>query len=161
MQLGSPTRATVYESELVGIHLALQLAATLPTLATDVYIHLDNRAAIQSCTNHPRAQPAQHHLLKIHTSLATLRTTHPNTRFHLNWIPGHEGIPRNEKADKIAKKAADDTTDEPDTPLTQHQRQRPASTRAHTLSLLPNTHKTATTTAKHEARQRANTPSPC
>ena len=115
-RLGPPTRATVYESELVGIHLALQLAATLPTLATDIYIHLDNRAAIQSCTKHPRAQPAQHHLLKIHTSLAALRTTHPNTRFHLNWIPGHEGIPGNERADKVAKKAADDTTYEPHTP---------------------------------------------
>ena len=52
-RLGEPTRATVYEGELVGIQLALQLATSLPTWATDIYIHLDNQPAIQSCTKHP------------------------------------------------------------------------------------------------------------
>lgn len=116
MQLDSPTCTTVYESQPARTHLMPCPTTMLPTLAMDIYIHLNNQVAIQACTKHPYMQPAQHHLLRIHITLATFQMTHPNTCFHLNWIPGHEGIPRNEKADKIAKQATNNTTEGLDTP---------------------------------------------
>ena len=110
LRLGDPSRATVLEAELAGIHLALQLAAALPTTTAQVHIHLDSQLAIRACTGHPTAQPAQHHILTIHSTLCALRKSHPQTHFHLNWIPGHAGITGNEEADTLAKSAANNLT---------------------------------------------------
>jgi ribonuclease HI len=113
LHLGAPTEATVFEAELVGIQLALQLAEHLPTTATAIFIHLDNQPAIAACTNPPGRQPAQHHILEIHKAAAKLRHTHTDAILHLNWIPGHSEIPGNEAADRTAKSAANRPAREP------------------------------------------------
>jgi ribonuclease HI len=114
--LGDASQATVFEAELAGIQLALQLAATLPTTVTQVTIHLDNQHAILACMGRPTTQPAQHHILMIHSTLHTLQSSHPQTRFHLNWIPSHTGITGNEATDKIAKVAANNAAIDAATP---------------------------------------------
>ena len=116
LRLGDASRATLFEAELAGIQLTLQLAAALPTTVTQVTIHLDNQRAILACMDRPTTLPAQHHILIIHSTLHTLRSSHPQTRFHLNWIPSHTGITGNEAADKIAKAAANNTAIDATTP---------------------------------------------
>ncbi|KAL1657430.1 hypothetical protein GGF50DRAFT_36931, partial [Schizophyllum commune] len=36
-----------------------------------------------------------------------LRKRHPNLRLHINWVPGHWDIEGNERADVLAKRAAE------------------------------------------------------
>ena len=117
LHLGDSTRATVLEAKLAGIHLALQLATALLITTMHVNIHLDNQRVILVCTDHLTAQPGQHHILAIHTALRSLQISHPQTHFHLNWIPSHSRITGNETADEITKAAANNTTIDTITPL--------------------------------------------
>lgn len=63
--LGEDLFHTVFEAELVGIRLALQLVSKLPRTATHCTIHIDNQAAIRALTSRPKARPAQHLILAI------------------------------------------------------------------------------------------------
>ncbi|KAF8338834.1 ribonuclease H-like domain-containing protein, partial [Cantharellus anzutake] len=103
--LGDSHLHSIYEGELVGIKLALDIARLLPSDTTKVIVCLDSQAAIKALAHPPRHQPGQHIILKILGEYEDIRTTHPNLHIHLDWVPGHQDIPGNEKADSLAKKA--------------------------------------------------------
>lgn len=73
---------------------------------TSFHICLDNQAAITAASRNPVAQPGQTIIMEIQNAAEQLRERCPRTQITLTWIPDHEGIAGNEKADLIAKRAA-------------------------------------------------------
>lgn len=112
-RVGEVWRHTAYEAELAAIRLALELASTLPDDVTKCTIHTDNQTAIRALTSPPRARPGQDLILDINLYAARLRHRRPSLAITLFWIPGHENILGNERADKRAK----DATYPPPSPL--------------------------------------------
>ena len=128
--LGTSTKHTVYEAELVGIILALFLLASLSCqLLGSIVIGLDNQASIRALANQ-ESKPAQYLLNNIHTAVENLqakqdkmqnarkfrdahregRTLEVHNRgvidLTIQWVPGHMDFAPNDKADRHAKKAA-------------------------------------------------------
>ena len=101
--LGKDTAHTVLESELVGILLVLQLLPRYPS-ARMALIALDNQAAIVALTNRP-SQPGQYLVNTIHDQL--LRRSQPCMRVHVEWTLGHTKVRGNERADTLARAAAE------------------------------------------------------
>ncbi|KAI0337727.1 ribonuclease H-like protein, partial [Trametopsis cervina] len=104
--LGTSGEHTVYEAELAGMLLALQLLRNISArIHGSVFIALDNRAAIQAAS-HAQSGPAHYLLHDFHSTLCTIKRKHPNMRLTLRWVPGHTDIEGNEQADDDAKQAA-------------------------------------------------------
>ncbi|TFY52367.1 hypothetical protein EVJ58_g10059 [Rhodofomes roseus] len=102
--LGSSTRHTVYEAEIVGLilaaHLLIQeLSARAASCAAD---NMPCLLAVQNRKPHPAHYLIDWLLREIN---AVLRR-HPGIKFSLRWVPGHRDIEGNERADQEAKKAA-------------------------------------------------------
>lgn len=106
--LGDLSSHTVFEAEVVGTLLALDIARSIPRTSV-VTIFLDNQAAIRALMR-PRAQPGQLYLDAFHRTLKSILSTRRSFRVHLAWIPGHEGVVGNETADSYAKDAAGGVT---------------------------------------------------
>ena len=60
----------------------------------------DSQAALQALRSFTCEFPA------VYDCLDTLKCLSKDNRVNLNWVPGHEGIDGNEKADELAKKGA-------------------------------------------------------
>ena len=128
--LGPLTEHTVYESELVGLLLALHLLLRLTChLLFSVIIRLDNQAAIRLLTNQ-ESKPAHYLLDAIHNATEKLhwcqdRLQHKDllrwdqqwnqqciakskgiVDLQIHWVPGHLDFAPNNKADELAKEAA-------------------------------------------------------
>ncbi|KAG2046295.1 hypothetical protein BDR06DRAFT_856134, partial [Suillus hirtellus] len=99
--LGKIEEHTVYEGEIVGMILAVELGRTRPTMALGV----DNQAAIRA-TSGFQSQPG-HYLIDIfHDNLRRLLPRNDDHKLIIRWSAGHIGIPGNEAADEQAKCAA-------------------------------------------------------
>lgn len=109
--LGASDEHTVYEAEVTGVILALELLRKeLRNSVSTVSIALDNQAAIKASRS-TDAAPAQYLMNHVHELLDKVHNRHENLKLTLRWVPGHEDIDGNEEADKEAKKAArQDTT---------------------------------------------------
>jgi ribonuclease HI len=114
--LGSMAHHTVFEAELVGLLLGLQLIKTERARRTSFALGANNQAALSAV-----AMPGNrsgHHLAEIFlmtaTSLCKGRGT-ANYSLTLRWTAGHVNIKGNEEADKEAKLAAEGATSEPHT----------------------------------------------
>ena len=108
--LGSDKHHTVYEAEIVGLTLAAKLIMTETQLTSPISIMVDNKAAIQSGAS--PSTTAGGYLIDqfIRMTLAisnTCKAKDLDVQISVRWIPGHEGIEGNEKADEEAKKAAE------------------------------------------------------
>ncbi|RAO74378.1 uncharacterized protein BHQ10_010390 [Talaromyces amestolkiae] len=89
--VGSSETHTVYTSELEGIDAALSL------LIWNQH-HIDTTSS------------RQYILRQIVRQLDLLRDPRSRWRIRLQWVPGHEGVPRNEETDRLAKLAAVEAT---------------------------------------------------
>ena len=128
--LGPLTEHTVYESELIGLLLALHLLLGLTCqLLHSVIIGLDNQAAICLLTNQ-EAKPAHYLLDAIHDMAGRLHQRQDRIQhkdlfrqaqqrnqqctakskgiidLQIHWVPGHLNFAPNDKANKLAKDAA-------------------------------------------------------
>ena len=104
LHLGSENERTVFEAELVGTLLALDIILAEPRL-TSATILLDNQSAIKALhTNKP--QPGQQLVRLFHKLLMKIQKRRKTFSLQLVWVPGHCGIPGNERADELAKLAA-------------------------------------------------------
>ena len=104
--LGSTNEHTVYEAELVGLLLGLQLIKTEQAGKTSFAIEADNQAGVKVILTeltHPRQYLAAEFL----STVAQIRKKRGSKNYALTlcWTAGHTGIQGNEEADSEAKKA--------------------------------------------------------
>ncbi|KAK7012463.1 hypothetical protein R3P38DRAFT_3588267 [Favolaschia claudopus] len=102
--LGTLGEHTVFESEVCGAILALDIIADTPRL-TDVDIFLDCQPALSALSS-PKSQPGQYLLATFHAVLGRLLRTRRTLKVRLRWVPAHVGIAGNELVDSLAKEAA-------------------------------------------------------
>jgi ribonuclease HI len=93
----------VYNGELEGIAMAFEYAANVATAGQEIRIHADNQAAIYRLKC-PSDKPGQAWQLRCFN--AARRIESKNATVSLHWVPGHEDIEGNERADQLAKTAA-------------------------------------------------------
>lgn len=110
--LGSEDDHTVYEAEVVGLTLAIQLLATERDVSYPVSILTDNQAAIQAGKENSKHgnRYLSERLSCMSKRLARLRKDHGDFQLTIRWIPGHCGVEGNERADEEAKKASSGST---------------------------------------------------
>ena len=129
LHISPTTEHTVYDTELIGLLLALlHLLASLTCLllVSTIIIGLDNQVAIKALNNQ-RAKPAHYLLDHIHSTAEHLQSNqdhlhckdlfqqakHNNkplqaktrgvVNLHIHWVLSHNNSEPNEKADKAAK----------------------------------------------------------
>jgi ribonuclease HI len=100
--LGSPKEHNSYEAEIVGGILGAWLIRSTPgTNFKTVSIFSDNQAFVES-SRRPRAASGQYLIQNFADSINGARA-----KVKLNWISGHSNVAGNERADRLAKEAAD------------------------------------------------------
>ena len=108
--LRSAKEHTVFEAELVGILMGLQLIETAPKSNISFTIGVDNQATIKALSLKFN-KPGHYLAAKAHQAAAKLRRNKGKKySLTIRWTAGHMGIPGNKEADKEAKKAAEGTT---------------------------------------------------
>jgi ribonuclease HI len=98
--MGEESMSTVYSAELEGIHMALKIAQGLDHSQTIIFS--DSQGALKAIWN-PGRPSGQYILTQIVERLDQLQQS--GKRVGLHWIPAHQGIEGNEKADTAAKEA--------------------------------------------------------
>ncbi|KAG2739807.1 hypothetical protein P692DRAFT_201729067, partial [Suillus brevipes Sb2] len=102
--LGNEEEHTVYEAEIIGMILAVQLLKEAGGEGT-MALGVDNQAAIRS-TSSFHSQPGHYLVDKFHDDLRDLLPEADGRKLVIRWTPGHKGIAGNEAADEHAKRAA-------------------------------------------------------
>ncbi|KAF7366527.1 putative RNA-directed DNA polymerase from transposon X-element [Mycena sanguinolenta] len=102
--LGHQSEHTVFESEVCGAILALDIIASTPRL-TSADIFMDCQPAIAALAA-PKSQPGQYLLAAFHAALSRLLRTRRTLKLRIHWVPAHVGIAENEAVDEYAKEAA-------------------------------------------------------
>ncbi|KIJ09201.1 hypothetical protein PAXINDRAFT_53669, partial [Paxillus involutus ATCC 200175] len=98
---------TVYEAEVIGLTLAVKLLASKRDPSFPVSIYVNNQAVIQSGEN-PSAKPGHYILDHFRRLVRTMKKKYGSPMFNLTvrWISGHNSVQGNESANKEAKLAA-------------------------------------------------------
>jgi ribonuclease HI len=100
--IGPAREHNTFEAEAVGGILAMWLLKSTPkTYGKTVSFYTDNQSLIQSLHS-PKATSGQ----PLVKNLAR-EAKEVNARLQIRWISGHSNVPGNEKADKLAGKAAE------------------------------------------------------
>ena len=94
----------VYDAEIFAIYKALEIGNNRVDIETlDIWIFSDSQAALKGLTKgQSRANRALYG--KIYKVAKNIKEK--GTNIHIEWVPGHEGIYGNEKADQAAKHGA-------------------------------------------------------
>jgi ribonuclease HI len=106
--LGKADTHTVYESEAVGLTLALQLLSSEDDITYPVSIYVDNQATIKSGDMFS-TRPGHYLIDHFRRLVMKLKKASQDRNFKVTvrWISGHDGVEGNEVADQEAKKAAE------------------------------------------------------
>lgn len=101
------TQCEVFDAELYAIYQAILLArkqAQHQIALQEVWIFSDSQAALQKLQK-PLDQESR--VGKIAQAMLDLLSAYPHLEIHLHWVPGHQGVYGNEKADEAAKYGAE------------------------------------------------------
>lgn len=102
--IGKSQAHEVYEGECYALEMGMNVIAKEQAAGT-VTFAVDNQATIKALDD-PKPGPGRHLSDRIHTAHKKLRERMPNAKIIVRWVPGHAGIPGNEKVDVEAKRAA-------------------------------------------------------
>jgi ribonuclease HI len=108
LHLGEEAEHTVFESEVTGAILALDIVKATPRL-TNIHIFTDCQPAITALAS-PKPQPGQHLLPAFHVLHRRLLRARSTLSIHFHWVPAHIGIAGNEAPDACAKEVAQGTS---------------------------------------------------
>ncbi|KAJ7667173.1 hypothetical protein B0H17DRAFT_881979, partial [Mycena rosella] len=102
--MGTTEEHTVFEAEIAGAILALDIIKATPRLtSTDIF--MDCQHAIAAIAS-PKAQPGQYLLSTFHTLLRRLHRIRTTLHVRIHWVPAHVEIQGNEIVDAHTKEAA-------------------------------------------------------
>ncbi|CAK9798609.1 Retrovirus-related Pol polyprotein from type-1 retrotransposable element R1 (Fragment) [Anthophora plagiata] len=101
--------ASTFTAEAAGIWMATELANRDPT--NSYIIWTDSYGVLQALNNNPNDAHLNIHIVEIKKNILKFQRQNTANKIWICWIPSHTGIPGNEIADQIAKKA---TKIEPD-----------------------------------------------
>ncbi|SJL09301.1 uncharacterized protein ARMOST_12678 [Armillaria ostoyae] len=104
LHLGPDTHHTVFEAELVGALLAIDIIKSTPCL-TKATILLDSQAAILALQS-GKTKSGRYLVEEFHNQVRKLQASRKTLRIRIQWVPGHVSIDGNESADSAAKEAA-------------------------------------------------------
>ncbi|PPQ86894.1 hypothetical protein CVT24_000283 [Panaeolus cyanescens] len=106
LRIGETDEHTVYEAELMGITLAMEIAQE-HRFKGKIHIGLDNQAVLTTIkTRSPKfAQKMWEDLGRL---IKTYLKRDPTNEVEFRWTPGHEGFEGNERADGAARGAAEE-----------------------------------------------------
>ncbi|KAI5895237.1 uncharacterized protein SCHCODRAFT_02441758, partial [Schizophyllum commune H4-8] len=96
---------TVFEAELVGASLAVDIIASTKRL-TKAAILLDSQAAIQALRG-SGTKAGQQLVYEFWERIHRLRAARRTLSLTVAWVPGHVGVEGNERVDAEAKAAAE------------------------------------------------------
>ncbi|PPR08171.1 hypothetical protein CVT24_012137 [Panaeolus cyanescens] len=102
-RLGSARYHTVYEAKVVGLEVATRLALEKGCRGR-ITFGLDNQAVLATLRG-GRAHTAQAIWGRVHANVRGLLKQDRQVELCFRWVPGHEGIEGNERADQLAKEA--------------------------------------------------------
>jgi len=103
--LGKETDHNVYAAELEGIGLMGKILQQSIENYTQCLMHMDSQAAIKAIGK-PKHQSGQATIKRTLDILDNVKRRKPNVKIPIKWVPGHQDIEGNEKADQAAKHAA-------------------------------------------------------
>jgi len=106
--LGKAKRHTVYESECIGQILALKMLQKLgqDLDGKDIIVTTDNQVTL--CAYSARKSTLGGYLIEDTRNLFNvIAKKWPRARLKFQWVPGHEGIEGNEKADTEARRVTE------------------------------------------------------
>jgi ribonuclease HI len=103
LYMGTEDDHTVFEAELVGAAMGAKLLNV--ERGRRYVIAADSQATIQT-TRRERAIPAQYIVNALHRQIQGVVEQQPGVKVVMRWVPGHEGVTGNERADEEAKRAA-------------------------------------------------------
>jgi ribonuclease HI len=98
----------VYDAEVYALEKAFSLAADISRqqYIRKIWFFTDNEAAIARIGNHNPPGPGQFLATSIHKDAISI-LTQLNTSIEIRWVPGHQDIWGNERADALAKKGTE------------------------------------------------------
>ncbi len=88
--LGSETHHTIFEAELIGVLLALDIIKSTPCL-TKVTILLDSQAAIQALQS-GKTKSGKYLVDEFYKQIHKIQAKRRSLRIRIQWVPGHIGV---------------------------------------------------------------------